>query len=307
MKKLVLAMAVLALTATVAFAGPNADATLTVQGNVNGVETLGDPCGNIPIPQLCEDTQPTAAPDANGVEWFVVLAAGCDPLSFNTITFGVGTYSTGECYVGYYGPCRGDLNPLEISSAGWPGPNSGTSVSWSPNCLSGMIVPVYYFGVYAYGAGIVPLGDEFPDQTAAFVSCDSPPEQDIVAGFGSFGCGGAVGQVVCPDCAPPPTGACCIGPDCFLLTEEDCLGQGGEFIGGDCDPNPCQPAEGACCIDGNGDGNNETCIITTADDCAAQNGDYKGDGTICENDTCPPDEPVATQQSTWGQIKSIYR
>jgi hypothetical protein len=308
MKKLVLAMAVLALTATVAFAGPNANNSLTVHGNVDGLPTTGDPCTDIPIPQLCEDTQPVAQPNVDGVEWFVVLAAGANPLAFNTVTFGVGTYDSGACYIGLYGPCSADLNPLEIPSGGWPGPNSGTSVSWSPNCLTGMLVPIYYFGVYAYAPGTIPLGDEYPGQTAAFVSCDSPPEEDAIERFGSFGCGGGQGVRECPT-GPPPTGACCIGPDCFMLTEEDCLGQGGEFIGGPCDPNPCEPppADGACCIDTNGDGNNETCIITSADDCAARDGDYQGDGTVCADDTCPPDPPIATQQSTWGQIKSIYR
>lgn len=45
---------------------------------------------------------------------------------------------------------------------------------------------------------------------------------------------------------PAPEGACCFGPDCVLLTEEDCLAGEGEWYGNDsCDPNPCPttPAE----------------------------------------------------------------
>ncbi len=35
-------------------------------------------------------------------------------------------------------------------------------------------------------------------------------------------------------------GACCFGPDCVLMTEQDCLDAQGEWYGDDsCDPNPC--------------------------------------------------------------------
>ena len=46
----------------------------------------------------------------------------------------------------------------------------------------------------------------------------------------------------------PPMGACCFGPDCVLMTEDECLSQQGEWYGDEyetCDPNPCPttPAE----------------------------------------------------------------
>jgi hypothetical protein len=272
MRKLVLAMAVLALGATVAFAGPNAGVTVTVHGNVTGAETNGDPCGNIPSPDLCVDTVPTAAPDASGEEWFIVLAAGANPLAFTTIVFGIGDYDPYACYLDQYGPCFGDLGPLEVPSDGWPGPNSGTAVSWAPNCLTGMMVPVYYFGAYVYGPGIVPLGNFYPGQNAVVVSCDDPPVEDPIDRFGSFGCGGEIGVQECPD----------VGPD-----------------------------TGACCVDTNQDGNPETCVPDqTMDECIGLGGVYQGDGTECgpNNEPCPPDEePTATQETTWGQIKSIYR
>ena len=128
MRKLVLAMAVLALGATVAFAGPNAGVTLTVHGNITGVETEGDPCGNIPIPANCEDTVPAAIGDASGEEWFIVLAAGVNPLAFTTIVFGVGDYDPYACYIDQKGPCFSDLGPLEVPSDGWPFPMTGTAV-----------------------------------------------------------------------------------------------------------------------------------------------------------------------------------
>src|SRR5581483_10137668 len=37
------------------------------------------------------------------------------------------------------------------------------------------------------------------------------------------------------------TGACCVGEDCSILSEADCIAAGGTFqgVGTSCDPNPC--------------------------------------------------------------------
>jgi len=42
--------------------------------------------------------------------------------------------------------------------------------------------------------------------------------------------------------APPTTGACCFGDDCILLGQEQCVAQGGIYMGdgATCSPNPCQ-------------------------------------------------------------------
>jgi hypothetical protein len=275
MKRLVLAMAFLALGAGVALAGPNAGLTLTPMGNVSGAETNGDVCGTIAaqLPAACDDTDPNAAPDGGAVEWYIAVAAG-DGLAFNTITFGVGDYDPYACYIAGFGPCFPELDPLEIpSGADWPGPATGTSVSWAPACLTGDLVPVYYFGFYVYyGGGPVPLGDFFPGQTAAVVSCDSPPEEDVITAFGTMGCGDDPGQVECPGEPPDTLGACCVDLDddgidetCFPdVTEFECF----EILMGSLwfPETPCGP-------------NNEPC----------------------------PQPPVATQETTWGQIKSIYR
>jgi hypothetical protein len=273
MKRLVLAMAFLALGAGVALAGPNAGLTLTPMGNVAGAETEGNPCGVIAgqLPDVCEGTDPNAAPDLGGVEWYIAVAAG-DGLCFNTITFGVGDYDPYACYVAGFGPCFPELDPLEIpSGADWPGPFTGTSVSWAPNCLCGDLVPVYYFGFYIYyGGGSVPFGDFFPGQTASAVSCDSPPEEDVIEGFGAMGCGDDPGHQECPS----------VGP---IL--------------------------GACCVDMDQDGIDETCIPDTEEiECfEILGGSLWFPDTPCgpNNEPCP--QPVPVQETTWGQIKSIYR
>jgi hypothetical protein len=147
MKSALLAMLLLTFASTVVNAGPNEGLTLIVQGNVTGVETDGNPCANIPIPETCEETIPRATPDLDGVEWFIVLAAGANPLAFHTITFGIGDYDPAACYISETGACFPQFGPLEIPSNGWPGPFSGTAVSWAPFCLEGLLVPVYFFGV----------------------------------------------------------------------------------------------------------------------------------------------------------------
>jgi len=180
-----------------AFAGPNDGVVLTVHGNVNGAATGGVPDNAISLPFNCADMSPTAKPDQDGVEWFLVVAASPSRLRFDTITFGLGDYNQSLCYISFFGPARQDLAPLELPSLGWPAPNEGTAVTWSPNCLSGSLVPVYYFGIYAYGAGEIPLGDFYPAQRAVVVSCERPPDEDEILVFGSLGCGGAAGASAC--------------------------------------------------------------------------------------------------------------
>jgi hypothetical protein len=197
MKKTLLILSSLFIACTVN-AGPNEGVVLTVHGNTEGLATDGDPC-NLPIPTTCAETVPTAQPDPFGVEWFNVLVARAGGASFNTITFGVGPYDPGACYIATYGPCRTDLDPLEIPSQSWPGPFSGTAVSWAPECLEGTLVQVYWFGVYAYTSGVIPLGSYYPNQRSSVVSCEGWPVEDFFVDHGSFGCGGAQGDQTCPD------------------------------------------------------------------------------------------------------------
>lgn len=209
MKKLGLVASLLTLVTCGVMAGPNEGGVLAVHGNTNGVETEGRPC-DIPIPSDCDDFVPEATPDANGVEWFVALAVfpqSSDP-GFDVIVFGIGDYDPAVCAIALWGPCHPELAPLEIPSDDWPGPFSGTAVAWTPECLRDLIVPVYYFGVYAYGPGTIPLGDHYPGQPASFtygVPCVESGEdfqEDPIEGFGIMGCGGAQGM---NDCPPGPT------------------------------------------------------------------------------------------------------
>lgn len=183
-------------------AGPNEGVYLNPHGNVDGVETNGDPCLAIALPDTCGELSSTAVGDGLGVEWFLIVAGrDSDPLGFTTITFGIGNYDGEACYIAVFGPCNQAEGPLEIPSDGWPLPDEdgvGTSVSWSPSCIQGTLVPVYYFGIYAYGPEMIPLGDYYPGQTAAVVSCDDPVEEDVITAFGVLGIGGEMGEIMCP-------------------------------------------------------------------------------------------------------------
>jgi hypothetical protein len=118
-------------------------------------------------------------------------------------------------------------------------------------------------------------------------SCGTGP--DCCFGYGLVGVRfPADGEMPAPSgdaCGCAETeGACCIDPSVCLegLREVDCADQGGAWQGenvecggqGEC---PDQPRTGACC------GEEESCTITTEDDC---DGIYKGDGSTCEPNPC---------------------
>lgn len=79
-----------------------------------------------------------------------------------------------------------------------------------------------------------------------------------------------------------PTGACCVGEGCSILSAADCAAAGGVYQGNgsSCAPNPCVTPTGACCIDG-------VCSILTEGDCNSAGGSYQGDDTPCDPDPCP--------------------
>jgi hypothetical protein len=200
------ALALVVLSST-AVAKPNYGVILNVHGNAGGVETNGDVCGTLwaDPPTSCAELSTTALPDASGVEWFLILATREGypwELQIYTVVFGLGPYDDAACAPGIWGPCNSDELALEQPSAGWPAPETGTAVSWNPNCQAGELVPLYYIGFYTYGGpgGAVPLGDYYPGQPASVVSCPAPgeaPEEDPIYAFGIIGCGDDPGMKNC--------------------------------------------------------------------------------------------------------------
>jgi hypothetical protein len=83
-------------------------------------------------------------------------------------------------------------------------------------------------------------------------------------------------------CGGTGTGACCIGNECRIVSEADCIAAGGTFQGSGttCTPNPCCPTCGACC-------NGDECYQATEDDCFNVGGTFGGVGSTCSEAFCP--------------------
>ena len=98
-----------------------------------------------------------------------------------------------------------------------------------------------------------------------------------------------------------PTGACCVGETCSVLTEAACTAQSGVYQGDDvaCGSSTCSSATptGACCT-------GEVCAVMAAAACTAQSGTYKGDGTGCGPSPCTQAQP-ATGACCVGQTCSV--
>ncbi len=79
-----------------------------------------------------------------------------------------------------------------------------------------------------------------------------------------------------------PTGACCVGTDCSVVTETECSGNGGSYQGNktDCSSSPCALATGACCF------SLDCANDYTGSECADGGGVYQGDGSSCDSNPC---------------------
>lgn len=89
----------------------------------------------------------------------------------------------------------------------------------------------------------------------------------------------------------PLDGACCLpNGDCLVLPIEVCIAEGGSPLPGvGCEVIDCAPpTAGACCVaTAAGD---IGCVITTGERCAAEGGEYLGDGSQCPSDPNLPCE-----------------
>jgi hypothetical protein len=99
---------------------------------------------------------------------------------------------------------------------------------------------------------------------------------------------------LCIDLEPPcgeTEGACCVGPDCMVVSPAECDSMGGNYLGDWTNCGPPNPCVGACC---HPDG---TCdLVTSEDECTGPDDLWLGLGTTC--DMCPcivpcPPEGVA--------------
>jgi hypothetical protein len=107
-------------------------------------------------------------------------------------------------------------------------------------------------------------------------------------------------------CHPMPTGACCAiqGEQGFVcvdgLSAISCSAAVGTYMGDGtrCGAVLCGPDWGSCCRP---DG---TCFICDAHGCEIESGQFQGAGALCDPDPC---HATPTQDTSWGQIRGLYR
>ncbi len=134
-----------------------------------------------------------------------------------------------------------DLNPAAGGTISWKATADRVAVTWQS-------VPEYgtsdsnTFQIEMLFNGeihITWIGIDSPDSIVGLSAGGGVPsdyvESDLSASF---------------DCAGPPTGACCTGETCAVLSEADCTAGGGVYLGDDtsCDPNPCGSSDSSCLI-----------------------------------------------------------
>jgi hypothetical protein len=218
--------------------------------------------------------------------WFV-LAAWAGPKKFCGAEFGMGTYDPAAFVLTDNGACGNNFTPLTLPGTGWPGPNTGFSMSAPPGgSWRGNYVPVYYFAGYAYDPGTtMPITANPTTQFGGIANCAIPSVQIASECFGIMG--------ILQDghyCEPPTVvpGACCFGGgDCQLVLQDQCDVLGGTWDGSaQCtEPNPC-PVTWACCIHDEATGA-ETCQMETESSCTALGGRWHLSATCGQGFTCP--------------------
>jgi len=312
MKKLLLALGILALICSPAMAGRNANGAMVLHTNdAVRYSPSWDYCANNPLPTTCEQlvTQTNAVPEElEAVIWVVGAFDIHTSPGVNAYQFGL-YHNLPTGYFTAWSPC--DPTALEVKDATWPDESgTGTAVAYGSPVYPHFLFKMYWFAVVGqagtvFSTGVYPHGTD----GAAFADDSSPPIVDRCNRFGTVRWG-APGANECPfiptqgaccypdgrcqfveptqcsgvflgigvPCDPNPCplpGACCFGTECVMVLESACVGQGGTWVGGDCTPVTCAPL-GACCV-------GEVCSQTHQADCQ---GTYVGDGVPCDPNPC---------------------
>ncbi|MEZ4649219.1 MAG: hypothetical protein R3E97_10660 [Candidatus Eisenbacteria bacterium] len=306
---------VLALPSNAQGGGAHEGGTLLVHASPDLTYTSG--FDYVPLFDLtrCEDAVTSLPASEETHVWWVVAAF---PPSSSPLLAGVSfsvAYSDFEVVL----VDAGSNADFEIHSPDWPGPSSGTTITWS-SPRTEHLVPVYWFAGYQYGSAPAVFrvtddlrgGQEFADGYPPLATLD-----EAVA-FGSLTLGGAGEAPACPQ--DLQFGACSLPgqyPPCRVLTERSCREIGGvwtaggdcglracclpngvcqlfsrrtceerdgEFLDGSCEPFPCD-VRGACCLD-------DSCEDLVESECLVLGGTFRGGDSKCESiecqETCAP-------------------
>jgi hypothetical protein len=186
----------------------------------------------------CEEAIVEGVVEAQRAQVWYVVAAFRDspgPVDLGGVEFGFESYDQSKIAFIDSGPCNDGF--LELPSSGWPGPREGTSIVFQ-SARREEVVEIYWFASYVYGQVAVPIGPR-PGMAAdvQFSSIESS-DDDLAGGFGVMG----FGEPGYNPCGGSTEGACCVYPDCLILSREECASQGGRYRGDntDCFPDPCE-------------------------------------------------------------------
>lgn len=193
------------------------------------------------------------------------------------VTFGI-EWDPSSTAILYSGSCADFELTIDGPNGAWPSPGSGTAVTWHVP-QSSTVTEVYYFACYGYAGSQLSLIPH-PSQGATFAhSGQLGPRTAPIEALGTLG----FGEPGEHPCVVQELENCCL-PDrsCTQLPWYECHKLGGMVRGlGPCDPNPCPPPTGACCLPAG------LCDARrTVEGCEAEGGTYLGDGTFCEYPPC---------------------
>ena len=328
--RVVCALTVSVFAQPTAMAGPNAGGTLILALS-EGTILTEEPACTITA-ESCESIVADVTSSDGGFVLNVVAAFHPDASPrLSGVTFGI-DYVSG---LGFDMVNWSHCGDFELSDPSWPGPGSGTAVTWGiPQTAP--LVAVYGFGVYAYaayGPGLFML-EGHPAQGGEFADDSVPAQVDPIAGYGAFGfytagslscptlpgaccdllddsceltteadCGPVAnyqgdGTVCDPDpCSTPTPMACCFSDgSCQMLPREDCVAAGGEPLENYIGTCDPNPCARACCLEGG------VCIVLHVVACFEQGG-LPVDAVACEPSPCP----TPTHDTTWGRTKALRR
>lgn len=189
----------------------------------------------------------------SGAIWYV-LAAWPKSKIWKGCECGLANYDAGLFEIANCGPCFVGPGGIEIATSEWPGPNQGTAIVSTSACWTGSLIPIYWFAGYLYGSAqgsaVMQIDVNPASQVIEFTKCAAPSRTFAVmpGNCGAMGLN-AEGVAVHP-MVDDPERVCCdpVTYECVLLTEADCLAQGGEWNEdlGSCASDPCGPV-GVCC------------------------------------------------------------
>jgi hypothetical protein len=281
MKKLLLALGILALICSPAMAGRNANGAMVVHTDNSVIYTPSDFYCNSVMPPECPglNANATGGLQAEQVIWLVAAFRPEASPGVTTLQFGIEhNLPANQGYFTAYAACG--PGAIELQDAGWPQTGFGNLVAYSGPVFSHSF-QFYWFAVFVDGPGNFFGTRSYPGTgEAKFVDDGNPPVEDLCTLFGTVRWDGAGGN----HCPEPPLvrGACCF-PDghCEVLDPAQC---GGVYMGDDtvCNPNPCEQPEACCFQDGR-------CLFVLPSECALAGGTPDGPGTTCDPNLC--DQP----------------